>query len=144
MAYEYVHMRGEMNSYWSEISNRRENKFCSREVSFRLHFKTTRYFDGYVIRHLISDSVYIIFYYPKWNFISVKMTDMKSIPVLRFKRTCALNATSKESALIHFVSSKLCSHENLMTVLNFISVKITDMKSIPFWLSFRINSCERK
>ena len=45
---EYVHMRGEMNSYRFEISNRRENKFCSHEVSFRLHFKTTRYFDGHV------------------------------------------------------------------------------------------------
>ena len=41
-------MRGEMNSYWFEISNRRENKFRSHEVSFRLHLKTTRYFDGYV------------------------------------------------------------------------------------------------
>ena len=45
---EYVHMRGEMNSYRFEISNQRENKFCSHEVSFRLHFKTTRYFDGHV------------------------------------------------------------------------------------------------
>ena len=45
---EYVHMRGEMNSYRFEISNRRENKFCSHEVSFRLHFKTTQYFDGHV------------------------------------------------------------------------------------------------
>ena len=45
---EYVHMRGEMNSYRFEISNRRENKFCSHEVSFRLHFKITRYSDEYV------------------------------------------------------------------------------------------------
>ena len=35
---------------------------------------------------------------------------------LNFKRTCALNATSNESVLIHFVSGKLCSHENLMPV----------------------------
>ena len=84
-------------------------------------------------RHFISGSVYMIFYYPKWNFISVKMTDMKPIPALSFKRTCALNATSNESALIHFVSGKLCSHENLMPVWNFISVKMTDMKSIPLW-----------
>ena len=33
-----------------------------------------------------------------------------------FKRTCALNETSNESALIHFVSGKLSSHENLMAV----------------------------
>ena len=95
-------------------------------------------------RHFISGSVYMIFYHPKWNFISVKMTDMKSIPALSFKRTCALNATSNESALIHFVSGKLCSHENLMPVWNFISVNMTDMKSIPFWVSFCLNSCEHK
>ena len=41
-------MRGEMNSYLFEISNQRENKFCSHEVSFRLHVKTTQYFDGHV------------------------------------------------------------------------------------------------
>ena len=95
-------------------------------------------------RHFISGSVYMIFYHPKWNFISVKMTDMKSIPALSFKRTCALNVTSNESALIYFVSGKLCSHENLMPVLNFISVKMTDMKSILIWVSFRLNSWEHK
>ena len=67
-------------------------------------------------RHIISRSVYMIFYCTKWNFISVKMADMKSIPALSFKRMCALNATSCEPALIHFVSGKLCSHENLMPV----------------------------
>ena len=138
-------MRGEINSYRFEISNRRENKFCSHEVSFRLHFKTTRYFDG-CCRPFISGGAYI-FYHPKWNFISVKMTDMKSVPALSFKRTCALNSTSNESVLIHFayfVLGKLYSHESLMSVWNFISIKITDMKSIPFWVSFRFNSCEHK
>ena len=135
-------MRGEMNSYRFEISNWCESKFCSHEVSFRLHFKTTRYFDG-CCRPFISGGAYI-FYHPKWNFISVKMTDMKSIPALSFKRTCALNVTSNESALIYFVSGKLCSHENLMPVLNFISVKMTDMKSILIWVSFRLNSWEHK
>ena len=86
----------------------------------------------------------MIFYHPKWNFVSVKMTDMKSIPALSFKRTCALNATSNESALVHFISSKLCSQENLMPLWNFISIKMTDMKSIPFWVSFCVNSCEHR
>ena len=95
-------------------------------------------------RHFFSGGAYIIFHHPKWNFILVKMTDMKSIPSLSFNHTCALIATSNESALIHFVSGKLCSHENLMPVWNFISVKMTDMKSIPFWVSFRLNSCEHK
>ena len=97
-----------------------------------------------ICRHFISGSVYMIFYHMKRSFISVKMTDMKSIPALSFKRTCALNATSNGSALIHFVSGKLCSHENFMPVWNFISVKMTYMKSIPFWVSFHLNSCEPK
>ena len=52
--------------------------------------------------HFILGSVYMIFYHPKWNFISVKMTDMKSIPARSFKRICALSAISNESALISF------------------------------------------
>ena len=95
-------------------------------------------------RHFILGSVCMIFYHPKWRFISVKVADIKSIPALSFKRICALIATSNDSALIHFVSGKLSSHENLMPVWNFISVKMTDMKSIPFWVSFRLNSCEHK
>ena len=95
-------------------------------------------------RQFIWGSVYMIFYHPKWNFISVKVTDVKSIPALSFKRICTLNATSNESVLIHFVSGKLCSYENLIPVWNFISVKMTDMRSIPFWVSFRLNSCEHK
>ena len=45
---ECVHMTGEINSYRFDISNRRENKFCSHELSCWLHFKVTRYFDGHV------------------------------------------------------------------------------------------------
>ena len=41
-------MRDEMDSYRFEISNGPEKKFCLHEVSFRLHFKTTRHFDGHV------------------------------------------------------------------------------------------------
>ena len=134
-----------MNSYQFEILNRRENKFCSHEVLF--HFGCISKQLNVLMdmcRHFISDSLYMIFYHKKLNFISVKMTNMKSIPALSFKRTCALNATSNEFALINFVSGKLCSHENLMPVWNFISVKMTDMKSIPIWVSFCLNSCEHK
>ena len=42
---EYVHMRGEMHSDWHEISSWHENKFCSHDDSFRLHFKTNLYYD---------------------------------------------------------------------------------------------------
>ena len=95
-------------------------------------------------RHFISSSVYMILYHPKWIFISVKITDTKSIPAMSFKRTYALNVISNKSALLHFPLGKFCSNENLMPVWNFISVKMTDMKSIPFWVSFHLNSCEHK
>ena len=48
-------------------------------------------------------------------------------PAMSFKRTCALNAISNESALIHFASDKFCSH----AVLKVHLVKMNDMKSIP-------------
>ena len=50
---------------------------------------------------------------------------------MSFKRTCALNAISNGSALTHFTLGKYWSHENLMPVWNFISVKMTSIKSIP-------------
>ena len=77
-------------------------------------------------RHFISGSVYMIFYHTKWNFISVEMTDMKSITALTFKRTCTVNATTNESAVIHIASGKFCSHENLMPV------------QISFWSKLQI------
>ena len=141
--YEYVHMRDEMNSYRFEISSRRENKFCSNKFHFDCISKRPDILMD-MCRHFISGSVYMIFYHPEWNFISVKITDMKSRPALSFKRTSALNITSNECVLIHFVSGKSFSHENLMPVWNFISVKMNDMKSIPFWVSFCLNSCEHK
>ena len=82
-------------------------------------------------RHFISGSVYVLFCHPKWNFISVKMSDMNSIPTMSFKRTCALNAISNETGLIHFASGEFCSHENFMLLRNSILVKMVNMKSIP-------------
>ena len=41
---------------------------------------------------------------------------MKFIYAMSFKRTCALNAMSNESALKHFTLGKFCSHGNLMSV----------------------------
>ena len=76
-----------MNPYLFEISNQHQNKFCSHKT------------------------VHVIFYPPKWNFVSAKITDMKSIPAMSFKRICALNAISNDSALIHFVSGKFCSYK---------------------------------
>ena len=132
---------------WIYIGLRFQTGVKTSSVHMRFHFgciskRPVILMD--MCKHFISSSVYMIFYHPKWSFISVKIIDMKSIPALSFKRTCSLNATSNESALIHFVSGKFCSHENLMLVWNLISIKMTNMKSIPFWVSFRLNSCEHK
>ena len=70
-------------------------------------------------RYLITGSVYMILYHPKWNFISVKMTQIT--PAMSFKCTSALNSISNESTLIHFV------------LANFIHMKI----SCQFEDSFR-------
>ena len=132
---------------WTHTGLRFQTSVKTSSVHMQFHFGCISKWPKSLMdmyRHFISDSTYMILYQPKWNFISVKVTDMKSIPALSFKRTCALNATSNKSALIHFVSGKLCSHENLMPVWHFVSVKMTDMKSTPFWVSLRLNSYEHK
>ena len=127
---------------WSHTGLRFQTGVKTSSVHMKFHFGCISKWPDILMdmcRHFISGGVYMIFYHLKWNFISVKMIDMKSITALTFKRTCTLNAASNESVLIHFVSGKLCSHKNLMPVWNFISVKMTDVKSIPFWVSFRLN-----
>ena len=131
---------------WTYTGLRFQTGMKTSSVEMKFHFSCISKRPDILMdmcRHFISGSV-SIFYHPKWNFISVKMTDMKTISALSFKRKCALNETSNESALIHFVSDKLCSHENLVPVWHFISVKLTDMETIPFWVSSRLNSCEHK
>ena len=95
-----------------------------------------------ICRHFISGSVYIIITRREISFLSKRPIWN---PYLRWvSNAYALNATPNESALIHFVLGKLCSHENLMPVWDFISVKMIDIESIPFWVSFRPSSCEHK
>ena len=72
-------MRGEIISYQFEISNRRENKVWNYTT---FHFGCISKWPDILMdmcRHFISGSVFIIFYHPTWNFIYVKITDMKSI-----------------------------------------------------------------
>ena len=137
---QFYHRVRSREAKWTHAGLRFQTGVKASSVHIKFHF-------GCISKRpdmFISGSVYKIFYYEKWNFISVKTTDMKSIPAVSFKRTCALNAIFNESTLIYFVSGKFCSHENLMPIWNFISVKMTDMKSIPFWVLFRFNSCEHK
>ena len=93
----------------------------------------------------ISFRVVFTWYFITQNEISFLLKICNEITFgMSFKRTCALNAISNEYTLILFASSNFCSHENLMPVWNFISVKMTNMKSIPVWVSFCLNSCEHK
>ena len=127
---------------WTHTGLRFQTGLKTSSVHMKFHFSCISKRPDILMdmcRHFFSGSVHMIFDRLKWNVSSVKTTDMKPIPAMSFKRTCALNATSNESALIHFVSGELCSHGNLMPVWNFISVKMTDMKSILFWVSFRLN-----
>ena len=81
---------------WTPTGLRFQTDVKTSSVHMKLHFgciskRTNILMD--MCRHLISGNAYMIFYHLKWNFIFVKMTDMKSIPTLSFKRTCALIAT---------------------------------------------------
>ena len=86
-----------MNSYHSETSSRCENKFCSHEAAFQIN---PIYWWTYK-----DISFRVVF---TWYFITrieVSFLSKYEIPTrMSFKRTCALNATSIEPALIHFVS----------------------------------------
>ena len=133
-------MRGKMNS----TGLRFQTGVKTSSVLMKFHFSCISKRPDILMdlcRHFISGSVGI-FYHPKWNFISVKMTDMKSISA-EFQTHMRIKCNN-ESALIYFVSGKLCSHENPMPVWDFISVKLTGMKTIPFWNLIRLNSCEHK
>ena len=128
---------------WAQTGMRSQIGVRTSSVHMKLHFGCILkrpYILMDMRRHFISGSAYAMFYHPKWNFISAKMTVMKSIPAISFKCTCALNAISKSN----FTSGKFCSRENLIPVWNFILVKMTNMKSIPPWVSFRLNSYEHK
>ena len=83
----------------------------------------------------------------KWYF-SLCQNEYDEITLGRiFKRTCALSTISNESALIHFVLGNFFSDENLMPAWNFISVKMTNMKSIPdsfHFPSFLVNTSKEQ
>ena len=97
---EYVHIEGK----WTHTGLIFQTGVKTSSVHMKFHFGCISKRPDILMdmcRHFISGSVYMIFYHPKWNFISVKMNNMKSIPAVSFKRTCALNVTSNESVLAY-------------------------------------------
>ena len=89
---------------WTHIGLRFQTGVKTSSVQMKFHFSCISKRPDILMdlcRHFISGSVGI-FYHPKWNFISVKMTEMKSISALSFKRTCALNATKTLRLFISF------------------------------------------
>ena len=89
---------------WTHIGLRFQTGVKTSSVQMKFHFSCISKRPDILMdlcRHFISGSVGI-FYHPKWNFISVKMTEMKSISALSFKRTCALNATKSLRLFISF------------------------------------------
>ena len=124
-----------MNPYRFEISNRHENKFCSHDVSFRLHFKTTWYFDehafafnfGYCLHDILSAET-------KFHLCQNDRNEIT--PTRSFKYTCPFSAISKEYALILFALGKFCSYENLMPSFWSFILKFHDRNDIHTGLSF--------
>ena len=89
---------------WTHIGLRFQTGVKTSSVQMKFHFSCISKRPDILMdlcRHFISGSVGI-FYHPKWNFMSVKMTDVKSISALSFKRTCALNATTSLRLFISF------------------------------------------
>ena len=89
---------------WTHIGLRFQTGVKTSSVQMKFHFSCISKRPDILMdlcRHFISGSVGI-FYHPKWNFVSVKMTEMKSISALSFKRTCALNATKSLRLFISF------------------------------------------
>ena len=89
---------------WTHIGLRFQTGVKTSSAQMKFHFSCISKRPDILMdlcRHFISGSVGI-FYHPKWNFISVKMTNMKSISALSFKRTCALNATTSLRLFISF------------------------------------------
>ena len=101
---EYVHMFT-WEAKWNNTSLRFQTGMKTSSVHMKFHFSCILKQPNILMdmcRQFILGGVYIIFYYPKWNFISVKMTNIKSITALSFKHKCTLNTTSNESVPIHF------------------------------------------
>ena len=108
---------------WAHTSWRFQTDVKTSSVHMKFHFgwiskRPDILMD--ICRHFISGSVYMMFYHTKWNFIFVKIADMKSIPALSFKRTCTLNATS---SLHLFISFRV----------NYVLMKISCRFEISFW-----------
>ena len=128
MHYSFLRVRS--HERWNELIPVWDFKPAWKQVLFTWSFISAAFQNDSIFwwiccRPFISGGAYI-FYHPKWNFISVKMTDMKSIPALSFKCTCALNATSKSLRL--FISFRV----------NYVHMKISCRFEISFWSKWTI------
>ena len=123
-------MRDEMNTYRFEISNRREKGSLHMKFHFSCISKRPEIFMD-MCRHSFSGSVHIIFYHPKWNFISVKMTDTKFIPALSFKCTFAL--TQHPTGLRLFIPFQI----NYLHMKISCHFKILFRSKWPIWNPYR-------
>ena len=129
---------------WTQTGLRFQSRMKTSSVHMTFHFCCIPKRPDILMdmcRHFISGSVYMIISSPEMKFYFCQ-NDRYEIHTRNELQT---HMRIKHNFL-RVCAYSVCfgSHENLMPVLNFISVKMTDMKSIPFWVSFRLNSCERK
>ena len=135
--------RNELIPVWDSKPAWKQVLFTWSSVPFRLHFKTTQCFDGHVQALHFGQSLHdILSQEIKFHFCQNDRYEIHTS--IEFQTHMRIKCNIHNDSAVHFVSVKLCSHKNLMPVWNFISVKMTDMKSIPIWVSFCLNSCEHK
>ena len=67
-------------------------------------------------RHFILGSVHMNTTQNEMKFHFRENDHSEITPTMTFKSTCALNTISNESAFIHFISDKVCSHETIMPI----------------------------
>ena len=105
---------------WNELKPVWDFRLVWKQVLFRCISKRPNILID-VRRYFISGSVYVIFCHQKWNSVTFKMTDKKSMSEMSFKRTCALSIISPRLRLF------------ILLRLNSVHMKISCRFEISFW-----------
>ena len=129
---EYVHMFT-WEAKWNNTGLRFQTGMKASSVHMKFHFSCISKQPNILMdmcRHFILGGVYIIFYYPKWNFISVKMTNIKSITA-EFQTQMHIKHNIQWVCGYSFLSFQV----NLMPVSNFILMMISLMWN-PYHFEF--------
>ena len=131
-------MRGEMNSYWLRFYT----GVKTSSVHMKFHF-------GCIWKRpdiLMDISFRVVFtYFIARNEIHFCQNDRYEIHTRNDVQThMRIKRNIQRLCADSFCFGQILFTQNLMPVRNFILVKMIDMKSMLFWVSFRLNLCEHK